>query len=82
MYSTVEIYDMGGVKWTDEGGVTESLESLYWPNFKWANHQCYSNVRPVWGGTEGTDYRGVGQALSSDGQMDAGDWLGGGKSKP
>lgn len=34
MSSTVEIYDMGGVKLTDEGGVTESLETLYWPNFK------------------------------------------------
>lgn len=64
------------------GRATDSLESLYWPNFQWANHQCYSNVRPMWGGTEGTDYGGLGQALSSDGQMAAGDWLGGGRSKP
>lgn len=50
-----------------------------------SNEQCkqlYSNLRPMWEITEGADYVGLGQALSSDGQMDAGDWLGGGRSKP
>lgn len=54
----------------------------YWPDFQWANQQRYSDLRPVWEGTEGTDDGGLGQALSSDSQMDAVDWLGGGRSKP
>lgn len=53
----------------------------YWPDFQWADQQRYLDLRPVWEGTEGTDAGGLSQALSSDSQMDAVDWLSGGRSK-
>lgn len=79
MYSTVENYETGGVKCEQMRAGSQSLWNRgILADFQWANQQRYSDLRPMWEGTEGTDD----WALSSDSQMDAVDWLGDGRSKP